>query len=269
MSKIPLPKGWKKCIKSAVLHALSLARHCTLAIRAEEADDPNHAVRHRGEIQDLRTENERLHDELRIKDGRMQRVPARHRPHYTPAERLQILELRALRGWSKKETARRFLVTCTSISTWTERVDELGECEFAQTPEPINKLPDFVRYLVQRLKTLCPRMGKLKIAQTLGRAGLSIACSSVGRILKEPAVGPPKPPAKARAKPEITTTAPNRVWHVDLTVVPTRAGGFWTSWAPFATPRCWPFCWWVAVAVDSFSRRAQGSGVFLRCPTSV
>ena len=48
MSKIPLPKGWKKCIKSAVMHALSLARHCTLAIRAEEADDPSHAVRHRG-----------------------------------------------------------------------------------------------------------------------------------------------------------------------------------------------------------------------------
>ncbi len=247
MSKIPLPKGWKKCIKSGVLHALSLARHCTFAIRAEEANDPSQAVRQRGKIQDLETELERLREELRIKDGRMQRMPARHRPHYTPAERIQILELRALRGWSKNETARRFFVSCTSVSTWTGRVDELGRREFALIPEPANKLPDFVRHIVQRLKTLCPRMGKLKIAETLGRAGLSIACSSVGRILKEPAVSRPKPPAKTRSKPEITTAAPNEVWHVDLTTVPTQAAGFWTSWTPFATPPCWPFCWWVAV----------------------
>ncbi len=216
MSRIPLPKGWKKRVKSAVLHALSLARHCSLAIRAEEADNPDRAVRHHCEIQDLRTESELQREELRIKDTRMRRTPARHRSHYTPAERLQILELRALRGWSAKETAKRFLVSCTSISTWTQRVDEVGKCGFEQVPKPVNKLPDYVRYLVQRLKTLCPRMGKLKIAQTLGRAGLVLACSSVGRILKELPISPPNPPAKARSKPKITTTAPNEVWHVDL-----------------------------------------------------
>jgi len=30
--------------------------------------------------------------------------------------------------------------------------------------EPVNKFPDFVRYIVQRLKTLSPSMGKVKIA---------------------------------------------------------------------------------------------------------
>ena len=45
--------------------------------------------------------------------------------------------------------------------------------------------------------------------------------------------------------------------------------GFWTSWLPFALPQCWPFCWWVAVAIDHFSRRAMGFAVFAKQPTSV
>jgi transposase InsO family protein len=30
----------------------------------------------------------------------------------------------------------------------------------------------------------------------------------------------------------------------------------------------WPFCWWVAVIIDHFSRRAMGAAVFKRPPTS-
>ncbi len=43
---------------------------------------------------------------------------------------------------------------------------------------------------------------------------------------------------------------------------------FWTSWLPFALPQSWPFCWWVAVAVDHFSRRVMGITVFRQQPTS-
>jgi transposase InsO family protein len=46
-------------------------------------------------------------------------------------------------------------------------------------------------------------------------------------------------------------------------------GGFWTSWLPFALPQCWPFCWWVAVVLDHYSRRMMGFAVFARQPTSV
>ena len=53
--------------------------------------------------------------------------------------------------------------------------------------------------------------------------------------------------------------------HVDLTAVPTGTG-FWCSWLPFALPQCWPFCWWVLVAVDHFSRRAMGVGIFAKRP---
>jgi transposase InsO family protein len=65
----------------------------------------------------------------------------------------------------------------------------------------------------------------------------------------------------------VTAREPNHVWHVDLTVVPTSLG-FWTSWLPFALPQCWPFCWWVSIVLDHYSRRALGFAVFVRQPTS-
>ncbi len=65
----------------------------------------------------------------------------------------------------------------------------------------------------------------------------------------------------------VTAKYPNHLWHADLTLVPT-ALGFWTTWMPFALPQCWPFCWWVAVAMDHFSRRAMGFAAFKTQPTS-
>ena len=124
----------------------------------------------------------------------------------------------------------------------------------------MNKFPQFVRCIVQRLKTLCPSMGKVKIAQTLARAGLHLGATTVRRMLNGEAT-PPDAHNRAgeirQAAAIVTAKRPNHVWHVDLTVVPTGAG-LWVSWLPFALPQCWPFCWWVAVAVDHFSRRAMG-----------
>ena len=38
---------------------------------------------------------------------------------------------------------------------------------------------------------------------------------------------------------------------------------------PFALPQCWPFCWWLAVVVDHFSRRVIGFAAFSRQPNSL
>src|SRR5438105_13138749 len=130
-----------------------------------------------------------------------------------------------------------------------------------RTPEPVNKFPAFVRYLVQRLQTMCARVGKVKIAQVLARAGLHLGATTVGRMRRQTPAAPPAasplvtPPRSART-PQRAVTVPaarrvtakyaNHVWHVDLTVVPT-AAGLWSSWWPFALPQCWPFCWWLAV----------------------
>ena len=56
----------------------------------------------------LATEVAMLREELRILGSRMNRIPPQRRPQCSPVERTAIMELRAMRGWSKAETARHF-----------------------------------------------------------------------------------------------------------------------------------------------------------------
>jgi len=64
----------------------------------------------------------------------------------------------------------------------------------------------------------------------------------------------------------VTAKYPNHVWHADLTAV--SIFGFWVPWLPFALLQVWPFCWWLAVAEDHFSRRVMGFRVFRKQPTA-
>ena len=94
----------------------------------------------------------------------------------------------------------------------------------------------------------------------------------MGRMLQGPAKTFDKPSAKncdeSATGRIVTAKRPNHVWHVDLTVVPTGAG-LWCSWLPLALPQRWPFCYWVGVAIDHFSRRAMGVATFKQQPTSL
>ncbi len=86
----------------------------------------------------------------------------------------------------------------------------------------------FVRYLVQWLKVMCPRLGKVKIAQILCRAGLHLGATTVGRMIAEPPPTFPQAGKVAIDGPVVTAKGPDHVWHIDLTAVPI-SGGFWTS----------------------------------------
>lgn len=289
--QIPLPRKWNQRVKSAILHVISLARFSQTAATKNAAGPLDKDA----EIERLRQQLA-LRDEIdRIKDIRMASISAHKRPRYPPTERLAILEVRAAQGWSLQRSAEVFQVTAQTIASWNHRIDEAGPDALVQTPEPVNKFPEHVRYLVQRLKTLCSHMGKKKIDETLGRAGLHLGPTTIDRILKEPPqlseprttnqqpqntnhqtlntdTTPPTTPSLqdsiAPSSPRIITARrPNHVWHVDLTVVPT-GSGFWCSWIPCALPQCWPFAWWLAVAEDHFSRRVMGHTMFFKQPTS-
>ncbi|MCH8044617.1 MAG: DDE-type integrase/transposase/recombinase [Planctomycetes bacterium] len=281
--QIPLPKSWDKYVKSGILHVFALAQYALIYSRSWAADSSNQRAGLKVERDRWEQEAALVHEAMRIKDVRMALLAPQRRPHYAATERMAILELRAARCWSYEQAAREFLVTAKTISSWVGRIDEAGTTALVQTPQPINKFPDCVRYAVQRLKVLCPSLGKLKIAQVLCRAGLHLGTSTVGRILKEPPHPKPSekqaptqaaeeaPPAEkvaAELAPRVVTAKrANHVWHVDLTLVPTQMG-FWTSWLPFSLPQCWPFGYWVAVVVDHFSRRAMGFAVFKKDPNS-
>ena len=282
--EIPLPKSWGTHVKSGILHIIALAQYALTYSRSWAADSTNQRVRLKADNDRLTQEVAQLREEIRIKDVRMAQIDPKRRPHYPPTERMAILELRATRGWSLEQAAKTFLVTADTISSWVRRIDEEGSGALVQTFEPVNKFPEYVRYLVQRLKVLCPSMGKQKIVQVLCRAGLHLGTTTVGRILKEPphpksveeqaassqsaetALQAENVPAEA-AKRVVTAKRINHVWHVDLTLVPTGLD-FWASWLPFSLPQCWPFGYWVAVVIDHFSRCAMGFAVFKKVPHS-
>jgi len=200
----------------------------------------------------LREEILLLKEEMRIKDGRMADIPAHRRPHYLPIERLAILELRAARGWSQAQTAERMQITPATVAAWTGRLDEQGPAALVQMHEPVNRFPEFVSRVVCKLKILCPTMGKVRIAQFLARAGLHLGSTTVARMLAAPTR--PRPAKHEIHHRAVRSTRPNQIWNVDLTTVPT-ASGFGVPWLPWALPQRWPFCWWVGVIVDHFSRR--------------
>ena len=262
---LPLPRSWTSRVKSAILQVISLAQFTMTHTRGWAANSPNSRIRLKADLDRAHQEIALLHEELRVHQARMAQLPPHRRPYYPPAERMAILQLRAARNWSLEQTAKAFLITAETVTSWLKRVDEQGPDALVQLPHPVNRYPDFVRYVVQQLKSLCPMLGKMKIAQIFARAGLHLGVATVGRMLKEEPQ--PVPPAKdggtANKRRVVTAKYPGHLWHTDLPVVPV-AQGFWTAWLPFTLPQCWPFAWWLALAGDHFSRRVMGYALFLK-----
>jgi len=81
---IPLPPAGHDHAKSAVVYAVSLAHYALAIARGWCANSRIARVRLAADNDRLTTEVALLREELRIKDARMARIPARHRPHYPP-----------------------------------------------------------------------------------------------------------------------------------------------------------------------------------------
>ena len=223
--EIPLPKGWTELTLQAILHIIVLARIVILNAANWPSDRTCDGLRLRVENARLRAEVNMLNREIAIKDSRFTRLEPKKRPHYLPTERLEILMIRAARGLSNAQVAKRFHVTVQTIINWIRGVDN-GD-ETVQMPERANRYPDFVRYIVQQLKALCPMLGRYKIADILARAGLHLSASTVKRIIDEPPIEPANAAAPESPSPTVQAWYPDHVWSVDLTVVPS-TDGLWT-----------------------------------------
>ena len=125
-SKIPLPARWNVNVRTGILHAIALARFGITIVRSWCANSSIARVRLASENERLKAEVGMLREELRIKDCRFARIPARERPQYPPTERMAILQLMAARGWNATQLANRFLVTAATIANWQARLEECG-----------------------------------------------------------------------------------------------------------------------------------------------
>ena len=273
--RLPLPKSWPDLAKRALVLVNSLLKVSFDIELGRRLDCASHHAREHAEHERLRLDSDSDREVLRLVSARLGRLDPKKRPHYTKAGRFRILELKALNGWTAVHTAKQFILDEKTIFRWMRELAETGEEKLLSIEPPVNKFPDFVDRIIARMVVASPQPTKRKIACRLARAGLHISASAVYDRMK----APPGPDSDAAAaedplvseEPESPRTVAahyrDHVWDVDLTAVPIR-GGFWSPLVPFALPQIWPFCWWIAAAVDMFSRKAMGFAVYKRPPTS-
>ena len=132
---------WPETVKSSMLRVLSLAKYALVYNSGWAADSPSRRVRDKATINQQATETELLREELRIKDTRMAGIEPRRRPHYPPRERMAILEMKAARNWSLERTAKAFLVSPMTVSSWMKRIDEHGPNALVQLPRRSTSFP--------------------------------------------------------------------------------------------------------------------------------
>lgn len=272
-SDIIIPDNWPETIRRAVLHAASLAHASIIHTRSWCANSSIARTRLAGLLDQAKQEISLLNEEIRILRTRIEKIAPKHRPHYFPAERLSILLYKASRGWNQKKTAHAFGLTEETISSWLHELETCGPETLVRIPVPHNKYPDCLRYLAGKLKVLCPRFGKKAIAEYFFRAGIRISFSSIGRYLRHkwdklpPGMTERKSAESDTPVRRITSRHPGHIWIADLTVVPA-SQGFWTSIMPYTIKQCWPFCWWLMVIIDHYSRKAVGFALFKTMPSS-
>jgi hypothetical protein len=150
------------------LRVISLGQFTLAYTRGWAANSSNSRIRLKAELDRAHQEITLWHEERRIHKLRMTQIAPHRKPHYRPTERMAILQLKAARGWSLEQTAQEFLVTADTMRSWLKRIDEEAPNALVQLREPVNKFPDFVRYIVRQLKALCPMLGKVKLAQDPG-----------------------------------------------------------------------------------------------------
>ena len=189
-AEMPLPDNWPPYARSAMLHAAFLAQAAIVYSRSWCANSPIARARLAGKLDQAHNEITLLQEELRIKNARLAKIPPHQRPFYAPTERMAILELKAAHGWNQAQTAQAFLVEPETIAAWLKRLDDPADGLVQITP-PVNRFPQFVGQVVRKLKVLCPAMGKQRLAETLAKAGLHLAATTVGRFLKTPSASFP------------------------------------------------------------------------------
>ena len=193
-----------------------------------------------------------LHETIDILAARWDKIPDRHRPHYTPEQRFRILRLRDLLALSRDELARTFRISATTIDRWEHETaahsDTTTVGSLVRPVPPVRRYADVVRHLVSSM-ALCGFGGGDLIARILARAGWKISARTVARVRKEKP--PPSAPEEAAVSRGVVARYPNHIWMADLTEIP----GLFRL-----------FSFKLAVVFDAFSRMPLAARLFLSEP---
>ncbi len=87
---IPLPRGWTKRVKSALIQSVSLAATALSLAYGRTSSSKSARDQHATELDRATAEIALLKEELDIKDARWSRLPSRRRPYYLPVQRMRL-----------------------------------------------------------------------------------------------------------------------------------------------------------------------------------
>jgi len=134
------------------------------------------------------TEVDLLRREVEVFRAQRESLPPHRRPDFRPAQRLAILQLRRLRGWSIKRTAEHFVLHRNTIRAWVRAVEGKGRSSLLAGAVVWNRIDDAVRWAIHELRRLCPEpeFGTRSMARQVVRASIQISRSTVQRVLREP-----------------------------------------------------------------------------------
>jgi len=199
-------------------HLLGLATGTHLR-RLRELNDPLAELQVRLQEAELRA---RLAWETaELLGSRFAKIPEKHRPYFTPAQRFRILEIRNLLAWNAHETARAFLVCSNTILNWEKAADPSARVVGVtiQPTPPVRRAADVVRAVVQTMTRL-GMGGQDLCSRILARAGWLVSARSVGRYRRVPPV-PPIDDSRTPARPVSPVRARfvHHVWMMDVSEV--------------------------------------------------
>ena len=111
---------------STVLHlidavAVAIAQGYMLA-RARLVSHPSPVVRLAAARNAAIWDAALLERELAVFRQERERIPSKQRPHYTPMNRLEILQIMRLRDWSAAQTSRRFVLHPNTVLGWLKQL---------------------------------------------------------------------------------------------------------------------------------------------------
>ncbi len=184
-------------------------------------DDP--LAKAKAQVQDAEFRARRAWQVVELVTARLAKVPERQRPHFTPAQRFRILEIKNTLGWTTTQTARTFLVSAHTVANWEHSADPLAATvgSTVKPTPPVRRAADIVRATVQTLDRY-GFGGSERIARTLAQAGWKIATRSVARYRRQRPRHTPEPPPSSPA-PRHTTPVFARfvhhTWMLDVTLV--------------------------------------------------